>query len=368
VSFFQAVLLSLPLAVFSSPTQAEDIKPGFFHKELGKGELTLSGRIHWVLMQVDDGADQNAFFMDSDQGPTMLRADYEAPISNEWTFSGALEVRIQNNRSFYVSQDEPNPDPDIWIGEADIDLEHQKFGKFSLGRGYSAAWVLPELDLSGTVPAALLAVGNLAPGMQFVETSTGQLSGIRVFEHFADTERLLLVDRFRYDSPRIGDRTQLSGTFAEDSRWDLALRYYPSLAGWTFRAAVTYLNKPYQELDNRMEVGISTRHNDSGLSLTLAGGFGDRTDGGTASGFVGKIGWLMDLNSLGYTAVSLDYVNNKDARLLGDHSSSFGLFIYQKWIKGGLDFYAGYRNYDVELPDLDINPLDIIVVGGILSF
>ena len=37
--------------------------------------LTLGGRVHRVIMQVDDGASTNGFFMDSDQGPTMLRAD-----------------------------------------------------------------------------------------------------------------------------------------------------------------------------------------------------------------------------------------------------------------------------------------------------
>lgn len=368
MTFSRTAALALSLIVCSATARAQETKKGFFHHPVGNGELTLSGRIHWVLVQVDDGAERSGVFMDSDQAPTMLRADVRTATANGWTVSGALEVRLQISRSFFVSQDHSNPDPAASLGEVDIDLENARIGKFSVGRGFAAAWVVPELDLSGTVPAALLAVGNLAPGMKFVETSSGQLSDIRVFQHFVDTERLLLVDRVRYDSPRFGNGARVSGTIAKDSRWDVALRYYPTLEKWTLRAAATYLHKPYQGLDDRTEVGVSARHNDTGLSLTTAVLYGHRTDGNTASGYVGKIGWLTRLNRLGRTAVSLDYSNGSDTRVVGDRSRSVGLFAYQKWDRVGLDVYAGYRRYDVERPDIGLNPLDVFVVGGIFSF
>jgi len=215
----------------------------FIFRKGQNGEMALSGRIHRVIMQVDDGANRNGFFMDSDQGPTMLRADIKSTDYNGWIVSGAFEVGLQSNRSFHVSQDNPNPGTDIQTREANVNLENEYFGKFSLGRGFSAAWVLPELDLSGTVPAALLAVGNLAPGMKFVDSSNGQLSTIQVFHHFADTERLLLVDRFRYDSPRFGKAVQMSGTIAADSRWALGfgitiLPYVGEMDG-TFRGSLS---------------------------------------------------------------------------------------------------------------------------------
>ena len=71
--------------------------------------LTLGGRVHRVIMQVDDGASTNGFFMDSDQGPTMLRADIISRVSSDWTLAGALEIGIQSNRPFRVNQDNPNP-------------------------------------------------------------------------------------------------------------------------------------------------------------------------------------------------------------------------------------------------------------------
>lgn len=340
----------------------------FVFRKAQNGEMTLSGRIHRVIMQVDDDANRNGFFMDSDQGPTMLRADIKSSSNNGWIISGALEVGLQSNRSFNVSQDNPNPGTDIQTREANVNLENEKFGKFSLGRGFSAAWVLPELDLSGTVPAALLAVGNLAPGMKFVDSSNGQLSAIQVFHHFADTERLLLVDRFRYDSPRFGKAVQMSGTIAADSRWDLALRYYPTLVKWTVRSSATYQHEPSQDFDERFEFGASVRHNDTGLSLTVGAVRGKRTDGEIASGYVSKLGWLTNMNSLGSTAFSLDYAHSNDARILGDRNKSVGLFVYQKWNDVGLDLYAGYRLYDVKRPDIDLNSLDIFVVGVIFGF
>ena len=37
--------------------------------------LAVSGRVHRVVMLVEDGASWNGFFMDSEQGFSMLRAD-----------------------------------------------------------------------------------------------------------------------------------------------------------------------------------------------------------------------------------------------------------------------------------------------------
>ena len=346
---------------------AHDSGKTYVLSNTSKTDMDLSGRIHRVIMQVDDGASTNGFFMDSDQGPTMLRADIKSLKYNDWIVTGALEIGIQSNRSFNVSQDNPNPGTDIQTREANVNLQNKKYGKFSLGRGFSAAWVAPEIDLSGTVPAALLAVGNLAPGMLFVDRSNDQLSNIHVYDHFADTERLLLVDRFRYDSPHINN-LQLSGTIAADSRWDMALRYYPTLANWTLRSALTYLHKPFQGLDNRVELGASARHNETGLSLTLGWAYRDRTDGEDSHGYIGKLGWLSNLNSLGSTAFSIDYGKASDVRLLGDSSKSVGLFAYQKWEEVGLDFYAGYRLYEVKRPDIDLYPLKTFTLGIIYNF
>ena len=330
--------------------------------------LTLGGRVHRVIMQVDDGASTNGFFTDSDQGPTMLRADISSQVSGDWTLSAALEVGIQSNRPFRVNQDNPNPGTDITVRDADLKLKSDRFGTFSFGRGFSAAWTTPEIDLSGTVPSALLATGNLAPGMQFVDRSTNELSGIAVAQHFADTERLLLVDRLRYDSPRFGGGFQLSGTLAADARWDAALRYYPSNDNWTIRAAATYQHEPYQDIDDRYDIGFAARHNATGLNINVGLAGGAARDRRNPSVYIIKAGWLTKLNSLGYTAFSVDFSSGTDVRLADDEAESTGLFVQQRLDSIGLDLYGGLRRYAVERPDIDLKPMQVIALGAIYTF
>jgi hypothetical protein len=309
--------------------------------------LTLGGRVHRVIMQVDDGASTNGFFMDSDQGPTMLRADISSRVSSDWTLGGALEVGIQSNRPFRVNQDNPNPGTDLTVREADLELKSDRYGTFSFGRGFSA---------------------NLAPGMQFIDRATNELSGIAVNQHFADTERLLLVDRLRYDSPSFAGGFQLSGTLAADARWDAALRYYPSHDNWTIRAAATYQHKPFQDIDDRYDIGFAARHNETGLSINVGLVGGEARDGRDLSAYIIKAGWLTNLNSLGYTAFSADFSSGSDARLADDEAESIGLFVQQKLDSVGLDLYGGFRRYEVERPDIDLRPMNVFALGAIFTF
>ena len=356
------------LAGLQSTIDTDSDDGPFVLRRSENGVLSLSGRVHRVVMQVDDGASRNGFFMDSDQGPSVLRVDASTQAANGWKISGALEVGMQSNRSFMVSQDNPNPGTDIQMREANINFEHERFGKFSLGRGLAAALLYPELDLSGTVPVALLNVGNLAPGMKFVDRSTNELSSIQVLHHFVDTERLGLVDRFRYDSPTFGGGLQLSGTLAADARWDAAARYYTAGDDWTLRAATTYEHKPFRDVQDRVTLGLSARHNATGLSLTAAIARGEATNGREGTGYVLKGGWLTNLNSLGHTAFSIDYTTGEDAIIDGEESESIGVFVLQKWDEVGLDLYGGFRKYEVKRPDIDLKPLDVLAVGAIFTF
>jgi len=332
------------------------------------GKLTLSGRIHRVVMLVDDGVSNNGFFMDSDQGPSMLRVDISNKSKKAWTVSGSLEVGIQSNRSFHVNQENPNPGTDIRVIVAEIVFYNSKIGRFSFGRGFAAAWVAPEVDLSGTVPAALLAVGNLAPGMLFVDNSNNDLSSIRVSDHFIDTERLLLTDRFRFDSKKFWSGMQLSGSIAADSRWDAALRFYPEINKYKIRMVVTYQHKPFRDIDHRVDLAFSIRHIYTGFSLTSGITYGITNTDRTAMGYVIKGGWLKKIISLGTTAFSIDYSLGNDILFQQDKAQSLGFFVLQKWNSIGVDFYAGFRNYNVKRQDIDLKPLDIFSLGVMYTF
>ena len=72
----------------------------------------LGGPIYCVLLEVDDGAEENNLFVDADPMPAMLMADLITATDSSWTAAGALDVRIRNNRSFVVGQDSSDTDVD----------------------------------------------------------------------------------------------------------------------------------------------------------------------------------------------------------------------------------------------------------------
>ena len=332
------------------------------------GGIILSGRVHRTVMLVEDGASLNGFFMDSERSVSMLRADASKRADRGWTVSGALEVGIQSNPPILVSQDNRNPGTDLTVRYAEFALEHAQFGKMRLGRILAAAWVVSEYDLSGTVPSATLAPGMLAPGMKFVDQSINELSDFRVLDYFFAGERLLLTDGVRYDSPRFWGGGQLSGTYAADERWDAACRYYPSFDKWRLRAAVTYQHKSLQEIEHRVDLGLSVRHEGTGLSLTGALLRGRTRSGRDATGHVLKAGWIVKVVALGATALSIDSGRTNDTRLSGDRAESIGVFAQQNWDAVHVVFYAGYRMYDVRRSDISLSRLHTIVTGAMLAF
>lgn len=329
--------------------------------------FTLSGRVHRMVMFVDDDLDTTTLFTDSEQGPTMIRADVLGSPSELLSLGSTLELGIRQNRPFQVSQDEPDAGTDVTVRHAEVFLDGSKFGKLSLGRGFAAAWVAPELDLSGTQFASLLPVGMLAPGLKFADRTTEELSDIRVRDHFVDVERLLLVDRLRYDSPRYSG-VQISGSIAQDERWDIALRTRHSPGNWTVHGAASYQDEPFVGIDSRIDGGISIRHEPTGLNFTAGLTDEQLSEGRSSSSFIVKGGWLADLFKIGRTAFSADFFETSDLRVEGDQARSIGFFVVQKWPDFGLDFYTGFRRYDVDRSDFNLEPLLVVPLGVVLSF
>ena len=330
-------------------------------------KVTLGGRIHRMIMVVEDTLATNAFFTDAEQGPTALKVEAKATPNDKLAIAATLEVAIQQNRPFKVNQQEPDPGIDITGRIAEITFLGPAFGKFSLGRGFAAAWLAPEMDLSGTQFAALLPVGMLAPGMLFVDGSTNQYSKVLVAAYFVDVERLLIVDRLRWDSPRFAG-LQLSGSIAADNRWDTALRARYTPGGFTVVAGGSFQDKPFAGVDTRYDGVVSVRHEATGLNLTVGGTNEEMTRGATATSWIVKLGWLADLVPLGKTAFSADYYKVSDIRVDADSGTSYGAFAVQKWPTYGLSFYIGVRRYEVTETVLDLEPLLVVPFGVVFNF
>lgn len=356
-------------AIARTAVEEQEPNPPLVKTKNDRLSITFSGRVHRMLMTVDDGLNTGLFFTDSEQGPTMLRFDAVGAVSDTFSIGATVETGFRQSRPFLVSQDNRDPSTSVNLRIAEAYFQSVRFGRLSLGRGFASAWLSPEIDLSGTQYASLLPVGMLAPGMKFVNLAENSLSNIQVLDHFVDVERLLLVDRIRYDSATFGPGLQLSGSVAGDGRWDTALRAKPKSVGdWTMVAGASYQNKPFMGFDHRYDAGLSVRHDPTGLNLTIAGSKEQLAAGRHAYGYVIKAGWLADLLSIGKTAFSLDYYSASNLRVAGDEAESYGLFAVQKWPAYGLDIYAGYRRYMVDRPDVALGDLDIYVVGVGFNF
>lgn len=351
------------------PAAARGLPGPFLFRASDQLTVRFSGRVHRMLMNVEDGSGRTNLFTDSDQGPTMLRFDVDGKPNDKLNLGATIEVGVRQNRPLLVSQDRTDAGTSVTVRIAELSVNATSFGKFSFGRGFSAAWLTPEIDLSGTQFASLLSVGMLAGGLKFVDASTGALTTTRVLDHFADLERLLLVDRVRFDSRSFGPGLQLSGSIAADSRWDAALRAKPvATERWTVVGGATFQKRPYMGFAQRTDAGVSVLHKATGLNVTAAVSREELNSGRDADGYTVKIGWLTDIFAIGQTAFSLDYHENRDLRLAGDRSKSQGLFVVQKWPAFGTDFYGGIRRYDVYRPDIDLESLNVFVLGAALRF
>ena len=345
----------------------EDVRPLVVGKHKNV-ELTLGGRIHRMVMFAEDTVETNGFFTDSDQGPTAIRLGVSGKPSEALTLGATLEVAIQQNRPLRVNQEDKNPGVDLYGRIAEITFSGPAFGKFSFGRGFAASWLSPEMDLSGTQFASLLPVGMLAPGMRFIDGSTGELSDVTVGVYFVDLERLLIQDRVRYDSPRFAGGLQLSGTVASDGRWDGALRAKYTPGNFTLVGGSSYANEPFQDIDRRFDGVISLRHEPTGINFTAGGAREEFGRGSDGTSWILKAGWLAELFTLGKTAFSIDYYRVNDIRFDGDQATSYGLFMVQKWPAYGIDFYTGIRRYVVDETALELEPLLVVPFGIAWNF
>lgn len=347
---------------------AADVKPALVTRSSSNGNISIGGRVHRMLMNVDDGVSNTGLFADSDQGPTMVRLDAGMNPSEEFSIGGTIEVGVQENKAFGLSQDNTSAGTDISVRLAEVHFDHERFGRVSLGRGFAASWYTAEIDTSGVQLASVLSVGMVAPGLKFVETGNDQLSNVTVGSHFVDVERLLRLDRIRYDSPTVGNGFKVSSSLSADDRWDVAVRARPKIDGWTLLGAVAYQHEPFGNVDRRYDGALSARHDGTGLNLTV-GMAEERLAGGRdARSYAVRGGWLADLNSLGKTAFAVDYYRQNDLRLANDKATSIGFVVMQKWVEHRFDFYAAYRVFEVSRPDIALRDLDVFYIGAALSF
>ena len=227
-----------------------------------------------------------------------------------------------------------------------------------------------EADLSGTGVVGYSGVADAASGIKF--TSGGTLTTTTVGSAFTNLDGLSRRDRVRYDTPSLGGLTLSTSVGAaddgDDTFYDVAARYAGDFGGFKLDSALAF---SVDESDDEIVNGsISVLSEDTGLSLTLAGGSKELDAGGedVTFGYV-KAGYQTDtLTSLGNTAFAVDYAQNENAFGGDDESTSYGFLAVQSVDAIGSEFYAGVRNYELDVSGVDYDDVTAVLAGVRIKF
>jgi len=192
--------------------------------------LQVYGQVNKAFLNWDDGDESDTFVVDNDNSGSRLGFTGKATMMPGWTAGYLLEFDFQDSASDKVTNtgfksatagvdaDELNNN-EIVIRYNEGYIEHERYGRFSLGQGSSAADGINEIVLGNSLRNSDLQWNNsfrlrLADGtlanFNWAQTA-GNLDGGR-------------DDRIRWDSPSLYGFI-LSASWGDNDYWDTALRF-----------------------------------------------------------------------------------------------------------------------------------------------
>jgi hypothetical protein len=191
----------------------------------GGGErvkLAISGQVNRAVNIVDDGKDTEAYFVDNDNAESRVNFAGTAKVTDDLTLGSMIELTIAPNKASDVSQDNEETGDIFEQRITDVTLDSKRFGKLSLGKGFSAAYGSASRDLSRTDVISYVTIADTAGGMLFRQTDDDTLTDLRINEAFQSFDGLFRVNRVRYDTPTYHG-FHLSAAAVSDQRYDAAL-------------------------------------------------------------------------------------------------------------------------------------------------
>ena len=318
-------------------------------------KVTLEGLVNREVNLAADGHKGKAFFSDNDYNPSRVRLEGEGVINPDVTVNAHIEVGIGPNNSEEVSQ--TDEDPGTFTDERYVEayVDSKRFGRVWLGKGSNSADGTAESDASlvgGPIMGA--SVGDPSGGLLFHRG--GSYTGTSVDDAYNDFDGDR-DNRIRYDTPVFGG-VQFSASGSANQKWDLAVGYGTNFGDndgitsgdFTTLAQAAIYNPNNHGTSYIADGSISTKHDPSGISVTLSAGT-EQENGSDPWDVYGKLGWDTQFFVLGKTGFGVDYSYGENISGSGDKSWSVGGAVVQE-IKGyGIDLYGQLRYYSVDLAD-----------------
>jgi len=325
-------------------------------------KLSISGHVNRAVNIVDDGKDTDAYYVDNDNSESRVNFVGIARITDDLTLGSRIELTIAPNKAGSVDQNDQETGDVFEQRWTEVSLNSKRFGKLSLGKGFTASYGMASADLSGTNVITTSTIVDLAGGMLFRQKSDDSLTDLRVAYAYSDFNGLSRKNRLRYDSPKFHG-AHLAGSLVSDERSDAAL--YWGGQGYGFKAAgAAGLADPNEADSDLLYAGsFSILHEDSGLNFSLSAGMKERDNQDDATNIFVKAGWLAKLFSVGKTAFSVDYTRGDNFPTENDEGESVGVAAVQQFNKYGTEIYALFRKYSLDR-DVEPNVHDINVVSS----
>jgi hypothetical protein len=361
--FLAATLLALPMA--AAAQERDDIAERSILG--GDGfDLSFSAQINRGILLTDDGAEDDAFFVDNDNSSSRFTLRAEQAVDD--VTIGAVWVReIEVNSSSFVSQRNQWASTRSANRQLHVYARHPRLGEISIGKGDTASEDSAQIDLSGTGIAGFSRMDALASNI-FFRRGDGTLSDVTVDAAFTNLDGLSRRERVLWRSPRVG-RVRLSASAGDDGGdfRDIALRYDDGMEAFGVTGVVAWYSGA-GEVEG-VTGSVSALHRPTGLNVTL--GAGERTRGGApdvAARYV-KLGWQGDgVTDLGRTALSVDWGRSDDVLAPGDAVTGYGLQAVQTVERIDADLFLGVRRYELDRPEASFQAVDAMQFGTRFRF
>jgi predicted porin len=331
-------------------------------------KLSISGWVNRAVNVVDDGKDTEAYYVDNDNSESRVNFVGTAKIDDDLTLGSRIELTIAPNKASDVDQNNPEAGDVFEQRWTEVSLDSKRFGKLSLGRGFTASYGIASSDLSGTMVIATSTIVDLAGGMLFRQKSDDSLTGQRIDHSFSDFNGLSRKNRLRYDSPKFYG-AHLAVSAISDKRSDAGL--YWGGQGYGFKAAASAGVADLNEHDTGLQYAgsASVLHENTGLNLSLSTGLQERDNQSDATNVFVKAGWLAKLFSVGNTAFSVDYTRSENFPTENDDGYSVGVAAVQGFEKYGTDLYALYRLYSLDRDlEPEVHDMGVVSMGARVKF
>jgi len=271
--------------------------------------LSFSGQVNRGVLFADDGEETETFFVDNDNSSTRFRFKAEGDIASNTVAGINIEIEAESNSTPFPTM----PPRSISQGRRLLGIPALK---------------MPLVGFSSATARAIFRARRSASAGVAGSGETG------------------------------------------DEFYDVAARYKGNFGAVKVDSALAYVQTPND--DEIVNGSVSFLHEDSGLSLTLAGAtmeFDDPTDDrDTLFGYV-KVGYKTDaITQMGKTAFAIDYAYNEDVLQVGDESTSVGLLAVQNITAINSELYVGVRNYELERPGASFEDVTIVLAGARIRF